>query len=316
MKYERSILITLVVLLATLAVPLRLAAQDLTAGTGTTNFVPIWTNSTTLGNSTIFETGGKVGIGNTSPAATLDVKGPNATTAGAAAPTGLKATGGKGGDSFSTPTKGGAGGAIQLTSGAGGRDTAALGGTGGTILITGGTGGSCIPLFAGCGLFAGNGGSIMLQPGAGGTGGASGQSGNVIVVPTGGRVGIGETNPGNTLEVKVGGTTLADHWTTRSSRRFKANIYRLEGALQKVERLQGVSYQDKTDGTHEIGLVAEDVNRVVPEVVSRDKDTHEVQGVDYSRLAALLIEAVKSQQVEIRQLKVRIEQLTSKASGK
>jgi hypothetical protein len=35
---------------------------------------------------------------------------------------------------------------------------------------------------------------------------------------------------------------------------------------------------------------------IVPEVVSRDPETHEVQGVDYSRLATLLIEAVKAQQ--------------------
>ena len=45
------------------------------SGTGTTNFIPIWSNSTTLGNSTLFETAGKVGIGNTSPAGTLDVTG-------------------------------------------------------------------------------------------------------------------------------------------------------------------------------------------------------------------------------------------------
>jgi len=44
-------------------------------GTGTTNFIPIWSNSTTLGNSTIFQTGGKVSIGNTTPASKLDVSG-------------------------------------------------------------------------------------------------------------------------------------------------------------------------------------------------------------------------------------------------
>jgi len=44
-------------------------------GSGTTNFIPIWTNSTALGNSTIYQTGGNVGIGNTHPAGTLDVSG-------------------------------------------------------------------------------------------------------------------------------------------------------------------------------------------------------------------------------------------------
>ena len=43
------------------------------------------------------------------------------------------------------------------------------------------------------------------------------------------------------------GTTLADAWTTRSSRRFKSDIQPLEGVLEKVEQLQGVSYQRKSD---------------------------------------------------------------------
>jgi hypothetical protein len=47
------------------------------SGSGTTNFVPIWKSSLTLGNSTIFETGGKVGIGTTAPAFQLQVNAPN-----------------------------------------------------------------------------------------------------------------------------------------------------------------------------------------------------------------------------------------------
>lgn len=121
--------------------------------------------------------------------------------------------------------------------------------------------------------------------------------------------------PAATLDIVSGGTTLADAWTTRSSRRFKTNIQPLQGALEKVEQLQGVSYERKSDGQHEIGVVAEDVDQIVPEVVSRDPKTNEVQSVDYSRLAALLIEAVKTQQAEIQQLKMQVLQLTSNCGG-
>jgi hypothetical protein len=126
-------------------------------------------------------------------------------------------------------------------------------------------------------------------------------------------VGIGESGPAHTLEVTIGGTTLADEWSTRSSRTFKTDIQPLQGALDKIERLQGVTYQRKSDSKHEIGVIAEDVAQVVPEVISRDPETNEVEGVDYSRLTALLIEAVKTQQAEIQRLQVRLDELTSKA---
>ena len=49
------------------------------SGSGTTDFIPMWTNGTTLGNSALFQLGtgakAKVGIGTTKPASTLDVKG-------------------------------------------------------------------------------------------------------------------------------------------------------------------------------------------------------------------------------------------------
>ena len=69
--------ITAMTLLAALVTPLRLAAQ--VGGSGSTNYLPIWTNSTTLGDSKLFQTGGMVGIGTTSPAAMLAVIGPGGT---------------------------------------------------------------------------------------------------------------------------------------------------------------------------------------------------------------------------------------------
>jgi hypothetical protein len=325
MKSRAHTLVIAAILFGVLVTPIWLAAQ--VGGSGTTNSIPKWTGSMTLGNSALFQTGGQVGIGSTSPAARLDVAGlkgidGTAGTTPTSAPKVLKSAGGTGGNlPFGQFGTAGAGGGLQLTSGNGGSTGSfstgghAFGGTGAVILLTGGTGGGHPGSF----FRGGSGGSIMLQPGvAGGSTQAVGQPGNVMLAPSGGRVGIKTTNPLATLDVGAGGTTLADAWTTRSSRRFKTNIRPLEGALEKVEQLEGMTYDRKSDGKHEIGVIAEDLARIVPELVSRDPNTNEVQGVDYSRLTAILIEAVKAQQAELRsqqtaiqELKRRIEQLTS-----
>jgi hypothetical protein len=185
---------------ATILLSLLITAPAQVTGSGTTNFIPKWTGSTTLGNSNIFQTGGTVGIRTTSPAATLDVLGPNATTGGTAAWTVFRAIGGKGG-SFSVQTIGtaGSGGGLQLSSGTGGSDSAALGGRGSSILLTGGTGAKCIAASTRCALVGGNGGSVLLQPGAGES--PSGKSGNVLLAPSSGNVGIGTTSPSAKLYV-------------------------------------------------------------------------------------------------------------------
>ena len=269
-------------------------------GSGTPGEIPVWTGSgtptETLGNSTIVETaGGNVGIGTTSPGATLSVVGQSGNVGFNRARPAISVTGGSG-SSIPAGAVGtaGMGGGLFLTAGSGGSACRSVGGSGAAIQITGGTGAtsSFVPL--GCSS-------------------GPGKPGNVLLAPNVGNVGIGETAPAHTLEIKIGGTTLADEWSIRSSRNFKTDIQPLQGAIEKVERLQGVTYRRKSDSKHEIGVIAEDVAEVVPEVVSRDPDTDEVQGVDYSRLVALLIEAVKTQQVEIQQLKARVQELTNRA---
>jgi hypothetical protein len=125
----------------------------------------------------------------------------------------------------------------------------------------------------------------------------------------------GTTSGGPSLVITQGvGSALSDGWMTYSTRRLKENIRTIDGALEKVEQLRGVAYDRKDTGHHEIGVVAEEVAEVVPEVVARDPRTQEVQGVDYTRLTALLIEAVKQQESTIRQLKMQLDQLTGTAT--
>jgi trimeric autotransporter adhesin len=130
-----------------------------------------------------------------------------------------------------------------------------------------------------------------------------GQSNSLVLGGTGKygvKVGIGTTTPSNILTIGRGlGHPVSDSWETYSSRRWKTNIHPLQNALSKVEQLRGVSYDLKDSGKHEIGVIAEEVGQVVPEVVSYEKNGKDATGVDYSRLTALLIEAVKQQQREI-----------------
>jgi hypothetical protein len=116
------------------------------------------------------------------------------------------------------------------------------------------------------------------------------------------KVGIGTTTPSNVFTIASGaGKAIADGWSTYSSRRWKTNIQTLHGALAKVEQLRGVSYDLKSNGKHEVGVIAEEVGAVVPEIVTWENDGKDARGVEYDRLTALLIEATKEQQRQFEQ---------------
>jgi hypothetical protein len=118
-------------------------------------------------------------------------------------------------------------------------------------------------------------------------------------------VGVDVEAPSNIFTVlQGGGPAIADAWSTYSSRRWKSDIQPLQGALVKVERLRGVSYTYNANGKHDIGMIAEEVGRVVPEKDAR--------GIDYARLTAPLVEAVKQQRSEIQQERSQIRRLGAK----
>ena len=140
------------------------------------------------------------------------------------------------------------------------------------------------------------------------------QSNSLVLGAVGVNVGIGTTKPSNILTVARGaGHPVSDSWETYSSRRWKTNIKTLPDALSKIEQLRGVSYDRKDSGKHEIGVIAEEVGQVVPEVVSYESNGKDAAGVDYSRLTALLIEAVKQQEALIRKQEVQIRAQQSQA---
>jgi hypothetical protein len=145
---------------------------------------------------------------------------------------------------------------------------------------------------------------------------------------SGGSVGIGTTAPSEILEVcgnaKVVGQIIANSSnlsagvTCSSDIRYKKDITPLTNALNNVMQLRGVYYFWKTKefpekqfpDTRQIGFIAQELEKVYPEVVFTDKDGY--KSVDYSRLTPILVEAIKEQQKIIQKQQEEINALNEK----
>ena len=98
-----------------------------------------------------------------------------------------------------------------------------------------------------------------------------------------------------------------------SDERLKDNVQVIDGALEKVSKLRGVEFdwndkQDVYEG-HDIGVIAQDVEAVAPELVQTREDGF--KAVKYEKLTALLIEAVKELTEQNKEMKAEIETLKS-----
>jgi hypothetical protein len=126
-----------------------------------------------------------------------------------------------------------------------------------------------------------------------------------------GFLGLGVLDPSNRITLpnmaNTSGQGLANAWTIYSSRRWKENIRTIEQPLELVTKLRGVRYDWKESGTPDIGLIAEEVGAVIPEVVKYEANGVDAQSVDYARLVALLIEGMKEQQKRIEALESHLE---------
>lgn len=96
-----------------------------------------------------------------------------------------------------------------------------------------------------------------------------------------------------------GGRGYANQWIDASSVRYKSNIKPIKNALDKTLKLRGVSFDWKENGVHGIGLIAEEVAKVIPEVVAYEDNGKDATGLSYDHLVALLVEAIKAQQKEM-----------------
>lgn len=106
--------------------------------------------------------------------------------------------------------------------------------------------------------------------------------------------------------VGISGTLYVASLVETSSITIKENINPISDALDKVMQLTGYTY-DRTDikTKNEAGFIAEYVNEILPGIVNKDENGH-ANGIQYSKLTAYLVEAIKTLNQEITELKAKL----------
>lgn len=114
------------------------------------------------------------------------------------------------------------------------------------------------------------------------------------------------------ITAEQSGKMYASDFIVESDQSIKENIRPINYGLSSVLALQGVEYNLKSDPDKidKIGLIAQEVEKVLPQVVYPTPD--EIKGVNYQAIVPVLVEAIKEQQKMIAQQQTRIEQLEAK----
>ena len=126
---------------------------------------------------------------------------------------------------------------------------------------------------------------------------------DILLTPVNnGNVGIKNTAPSYALDV-TGTIRATGDVIAYSDARVKDNVITIDNALEKVTKLRGVSYtrNDVEDKTTKVGVIAQEVLEVLPEVVQQDDEGK--YSVAYGNMVGLLIESIKELKVEVDLLK-------------
>jgi Chaperone of endosialidase len=134
-----------------------------------------------------------------------------------------------------------------------------------------------------------------------------------------GSVGIGRKTMDERLHVN--GDVKADNFVTKSDLRLKTNIEKLENVLDKLDQINGVTFEwngldqspEYTNEGINIGVIAQEVEKVFPEIVSTS-DNDGYKSVSYNQLTAVLLEAVNELKAQNDELQERIEILEQSIS--
>lgn len=151
---------------------------------------------------------------------------------------------------------------------------------------------------------------------------ANGVVGGRFLIKENGNIGINKTNPGYKLDVggdiNASGQVRANGVVLSSDARFKQNITTLPDALNNLLQLRGTNYFFNTNSFPEknflsdkqMGVVAQEVEKIYPELVSTDKDGY--KSVNYIGLIPVMIESIKEQQRQIDELKKMMKEISKK----
>jgi hypothetical protein len=109
--------------------------------------------------------------------------------------------------------------------------------------------------------------------------------------------------------------TVTGNVTAYSDIRIKENIEPIENATEKLATLRGVTYNriDLDTDRKYAGVIAQEIEKVLPEAIFGDEDT---KTVDYNATIALLIQAVNEQQEYIRTLEAKVQTILDKLEEK
>jgi len=125
----------------------------------------------------------------------------------------------------------------------------------------------------------------------------------------------GQTKSAGAMSLTTGGIltvassiTAGGDITAFSDARVKENIETIDNALNKVTQLRGVEYNRIGAEERSIGVIAQEVQEVLPEVVREGQDG--MLSVAYGNITGVLIEAIKEQQKQIEELKAQLDGLT------
>ena len=130
-----------------------------------------------------------------------------------------------------------------------------------------------------------------------------------MIIDESGNVGIGTTSP--TEKLDVNGRVQATSFNATSDARLKDNITPLNNPLMKIIQLQGVNFTWKKEDSTSLnaGLIAQDIEKVIPEVVSTQNNEIQQKSVDYNGLIPYLIESVKTLSTEKDNMQKEIDSL-------